>query len=130
MSMFFLNSWMYNKKMKNLPPASLVLTEKDIPHRVFEHQNSIRTINQAAEERGQDEGISYYPWSNVPNDLYPPHLHSYSKIIYVVRGSITFILSNEETLPLHPGDRLELPANTVHSAVVGSQGVACLEAHY
>ena len=76
------------------------------------------------------EGLSYYPWANAPHDLYSPHLHTYDKIIYVVRGSIAFILPEEnQTLTLHAGDRLELPANTVHSAAVGGQGVKCLEAH-
>ena len=77
-----------------------------------------------------DESLSYYPWSNAPHDLYSPHLHTYDKIIYVVRGSISFILPElNQTLTLHTGDRLELPANTVHSAAVGGQGVKCLEAH-
>ena len=76
------------------------------------------------------EGLSYYPWSNAPHDLYSPHLHTYDKIIYVVRGSISFILPDlNQTLTLHTGDRLELPANTVHSAAVGGQGVKCFEAH-
>ncbi len=84
----------------------------------------------ALEEILHNEGLSYYSWSNNPNDLYAPHLHSYDKIIYVVHGSITFILPNEDQqLTLHAGDRLELPANTVHSAAVGSQGVTCFEAH-
>lgn len=76
------------------------------------------------------EGLAYYPWSNGPNDLYAPHDHAYHKIIYVVRGTITFMLPETgQSLQLHPGDRLELPANTRHSAVVGAEGVTCLEAH-
>ena len=79
----------------------------------------------------EDEGLSYYPWSNAPNDLYAPHLHTFDKIIYVVRGSITFILpEDDQNITLHSGDRLELPENTVHSAAVGSKGVTCFEAHY
>jgi len=78
----------------------------------------------------KEEGLKYYPWSNGPNDLYPPHVHTYQKIIYVVHGSITFILpEGAQRLTLHPGDRLELPAKIVHSAVVSSQGVTCFEAH-
>lgn len=78
----------------------------------------------------RDEGLSYYPWSNAAHDLYSLHLHTYDKIIYVVRGSISFILpDNNQTLTLHAGDRLELPAKTVHSATVGGQGVTCFEAH-
>jgi hypothetical protein len=30
---------------------------------------------------------------------------------------------------LNAGDRIDLPANTFHNAVVGPQGVTCLEAH-
>ena len=77
-----------------------------------------------------DEGLSPYQWSNGPNDVYSAHKHSYDKVIYVVRGSITFGLPEEgQKLLLKAGDRLDLPANTVHDAVVGPQGVVCLEAH-
>ena len=76
------------------------------------------------------KGLNYYLWSNNPNDLYAPHVHTYNKIIYVVRGSITFILpERDQKLMLHPGDRLELPAKTVHSAVISSKGVTCFEVH-
>jgi hypothetical protein len=30
---------------------------------------------------------------------------------------------------LNAGDRLELPAGTLHDAIVGPRGVVCLEAH-
>jgi hypothetical protein len=76
------------------------------------------------------EGLSPYAWSNGPHDIYSAHSHSYNKVIYVVQGSITFglpELGNE--LILKAGDRLDLPTGTVHDAVVGAQGVICLEAH-
>lgn len=77
-----------------------------------------------------DEGLSPYAWSNGPHDMYAAHTHSYNKVIYVVQGSITFGLPDlGEKLTLKAGDRLDLPAGTVHDAVVGSQGVICLEAH-
>ncbi len=77
-----------------------------------------------------DEGLSPYAWSNSPHDVYSAHTHSYNKVIYVVQGSITFGLPElGQKLPLKAGDRLDLPAGTVHDAVVGSQGVICLEAH-
>src|SRR5689334_16434079 len=77
-----------------------------------------------------DEGLSPYAWSNGPHDIYSAHSHSYNKVIYVVQGTITFGLPElGEKLPLKAGDRLDLPANTVHDAVVGPQGVVCLEAH-
>ena len=78
----------------------------------------------------KNEGFNYYPWSNGPGDIYSPHKHSYNKVIYVARGAITFHLpESKKTLTLQTGDRLELPAHTVHSAAVGPQGVMCYEAH-
>lgn len=77
----------------------------------------------------QQEGLRPYSWSNGPGDHYSAHRHSYDKIIYVASGSITFTLpATGDELKLEPGDRIELPAGTLHSAVVGSQGVVCLEA--
>jgi uncharacterized protein YjlB len=77
-----------------------------------------------------DEGLSPYSWSNGPHDVYSAHSHPYNKVIYVVQGSITFGLPElRKQLTLKAGDRLDLPAGIVHDAVVGTQGVICLEAH-
>jgi uncharacterized protein YjlB len=77
-----------------------------------------------------DEELNPYSWSNGPFDVYSAHSHSYNKVIYVVQGSITFGLPElGQQFTLKAGDRLELPAGTVHDAHVGTQGVVCLEAH-
>ncbi|MBW2411171.1 MAG: cupin domain-containing protein [Deltaproteobacteria bacterium] len=77
-----------------------------------------------------DEELDPYVWSNGPGDVYGAHDHPYHKVIYVVRGSITFGLPDAgDKVTLNSGDRLELPAGVRHDAVVGSRGVACLEAH-
>jgi mannose-6-phosphate isomerase-like protein (cupin superfamily) len=76
------------------------------------------------------EGLDPYSWSNGPGDVYGAHQHPYHKVIYVVSGSITFGLPEEgESVDLQAGDRLDLPAGVVHNAVVGQNGVVCLEAH-
>jgi uncharacterized protein YjlB len=76
------------------------------------------------------EGLRPYSWSNGPFDRYATHSHGYDKVIYVVSGSIEFGLPNEgRKLAMQAGDRLDLPAGTVHDAAVGSDGVLCLEAH-
>jgi quercetin dioxygenase-like cupin family protein len=76
------------------------------------------------------ENLHPYRWSNGPGDVYGAHSHPYHKVIYVVRGSIEFGLPESgDSLSLNAGDRLELPAGVQHDAVVGPQGVACLEAH-
>ena len=77
-----------------------------------------------------DEDLHPYVWSNGPGDVYGAHDHSYHKVIFVIRGSITFGLPDAgDKVELNGGDRLELPAGVRHDAVVGPQGVACLEAH-
>lgn len=76
------------------------------------------------------EGLDPYSWSNGPFDIYSAHTHSYNKVIYVVQGSITFGLPElDQALTMIAGDRLDLPAGTVHNANVGSEGVVCLEGH-
>ena len=77
-----------------------------------------------------EQGLTPYAWSNGPHDVYSAHSHSYNKVIYVVQGSIIFGLPElNKQLTLKAGDRLDLPAGIVHNAVVGVQGVVCLEAH-
>ena len=74
------------------------------------------------------EGLAPYAWRNGPNFLYSAHTHSYTKVLYVVSGSITFHLPDtEEDIVMEPGDRLELPSRTLHAATVGPEGVVCLE---
>jgi hypothetical protein len=47
-----------------------------------------------------------------------------------VSGSITFGLPElDRKLTLNPGDRLDLPRGAVHDALVGPNGVVCLEGH-
>jgi uncharacterized protein YjlB len=89
------------------------------------------TPNQATLwQRMLDEGLKPYSWSNGPFDIYSAHSHAYNKVIYVVRGSITFGLPElDQQLALNVGDRLDLPAGILHDAHVGPEGVVCLEAH-
>ncbi len=74
------------------------------------------------------EASSCYSWSNGPHDRYAAHSHPYEKVLYCVDGSITFVLEREgRRLELNAGDRMVLPAGTVHSAIVGSSGCTCIE---
>ncbi len=82
-----------------------------------------------AADRLRAQGLDPYRWGNGPGDRYAAHRHEYDKVIVLERGSITFGLADGTAIELGPGDRLELPANTQHDAVVGSDGVSCLEAH-
>ncbi len=82
------------------------------------------------ETRLRAEGLVPGSWANGPGDRYGAHEHDYDKVIVAVAGSIRFGLpATGATVDLHAGDRLELPAATRHDAVVGPDGVSCLEAH-
>jgi len=75
-----------------------------------------------------EEGLEAFGWGNAAGEIYPPHIHGYDKVIYVVEGSIAFGLPDGR-IDLQAGDRLDLPAGVEHAASVGPQGVCCLEAH-
>jgi uncharacterized protein YjlB len=86
------------------------------------------TLDPAARLRA--EGLEPTTWSNGPDDRYAAHEHGYDKVIVAVGGSIRFGLpATSDGIELGQGDRLELPAGTSHDAVVGPDGVQCLEAH-
>ena len=81
-------------------------------------------------DRLRAEGLDPGAWSNGPGDRYGAHEHAYDKVIVVADGSIDFGLpASGEVVRLASGDRLELPAGTAHDAVVGPDGVTCLESH-
>ena len=81
-------------------------------------------------ERMAAEGLQPYAWSNGPGFSYSAHSHGFHKVIYVVRGSITWKLPGEGMeVQTAAGDRLDLPRGIQHGALVGPQGVTCLEGH-
>lgn len=82
------------------------------------------------EQRLAAEGLVAGSWSNAPGDAYSAHSHSYDKVLVAVAGAITFHLTElGRDFELRAGERLELPAGTMHGATVSSDGVTCLEAH-
>ena len=76
-------------------------------------------------------GLTPERWSNGPHAVYGLHEHPYGKVLLIADGSITFTVGGRhpKVVPMRPGERLELPPHTPHSAVVGAGGVVCLEAH-
>lgn len=80
-----------------------------------------------AELRGM--GLSPAWWSNGRGNRYQPHSHAYHKVLFCAHGSIRFTIEpTGEAFDLTPGDRLDIPAGTIHSAFVGPEGVTCIEA--
>jgi quercetin dioxygenase-like cupin family protein len=79
----------------------------------------------AAHERLVAEGFSPFQWSDAPGATYAPHAHPHDESLWVLAGRIDFVIDGE-THRLGPGDRLYLPANTVHAAEAGPQGATYL----
>lgn len=87
-----------------------------------------RDLDYAARLRG--EGLNANEWANGPGDTYAAHSHGYDKVLVATTGSIVFhLIDTLSDVTLDIGERLELPAGTVHGATVGPSGVHCLEAH-
>jgi quercetin dioxygenase-like cupin family protein len=82
------------------------------------------------EARLRAEGLDVSSWSNLPGERFEQHAHDYDKVVVAVEGSITFGLTGYGVgFVLTQGERLDLPANIQHDAVVGAKGVTCFEAH-
>ena len=84
----------------------------------------------ALRARLASEGLHPSAWGNDAFDRYGAHRHAFDKVLVAAAGSITFHLAElERDVLLASGDRLHLPAGTLHAADVGPHGVTCLEAH-
>ncbi|MFQ5598512.1 MAG: cupin domain-containing protein [Nitrospiria bacterium] len=68
-------------------------------------------------------------WSNEPGAVYAVHTHDYRKTVFCIQGGVTFTLPElKEQVVLGPGDRLVIPPGIPHGAIVGPEGVRCIEA--
>jgi hypothetical protein len=77
-----------------------------------------------------DRALGLSSWSNGPGDRYAAHEHGYDKALAVISGSIVVALpQGGDEIELRATDRLDLPSGTRHGALVGPDGVACVEAH-
>ena len=64
-----------------------------------------------------EEGYRPVPWTDRPGVSYEPHRHEDDETLYIVSGSMDFTdLETGKTHELQSGDKLFLPANTLHSA--------------
>ena len=78
----------------------------------------------------REQGLEPSAWSNLPGERYEQHAHDYDKVVVAVEGSVTFGLTGYGVgILIGAGERLDLPANVGHDAIVGPRGVTCLEAH-
>lgn len=74
---------------------------------------------QKLETEGFD---SVSEWQDEAGKSYPKHAHEGKTAIMVTDGSITFEIAGQKKV-LFPGQRLDISAGTLHSALVGESGV-------
>lgn len=70
-------------------------------------------------------GLDVLRWHDDPGAHYRPHSHDHDETICLITGEITFTIDNR-AYTLRPGDRLTLPAGTVHAAEAGPAGATYL----
>ena len=76
-------------------------------------------------QRLESEGFEVFRWRDEPGVDYRPHTHDHDESLWVIEGAIVFSVGGRE-YRLEPGDRLTLPAGTVHTAQAGANGAAYL----
>ena len=106
----------------------------DVPGVVRLHWRGADPPSEASVARRlAEEGVAPHAWSNGPGDRYAAHEHGYEKVLMCAAGSIVFRIGpgavGAAAVPveLQAGDGFVLPAGTIHSAEVGSNGCTCLE---
>ena len=98
------------------------------PHYFVDKREAIREIS--------DAGWWPVSWRDAPGEVYGPHKHDADQTLYLVEGSLELEVGGR-IHDLNPGDKLELPALTVHSAkapsgatyIVGMPKVDLLSEH-
>ncbi len=77
----------------------------------------------------EKENLSISIWAWESGERFPVQKSTLARAIYCIEGGIWFTLTDEKDrmIELEPGDRLDIPAGVRHGAIVGMDGVTCLE---
>ena len=71
------------------------------------------------------DGFQAFLWTDAPGAHYQPHTHEADESLWVLDGEMTFQVA-DRSYRLGPGDRLALPAGTLHAATAGPAGATYL----
>jgi mannose-6-phosphate isomerase-like protein (cupin superfamily) len=71
------------------------------------------------------DGWDPIPIADPPGFRYPPHRHAATKLLAVLTGSMT-VETGGRSHALRPGDRLIVPSQQEHEALVGPEGCTFL----
>jgi quercetin dioxygenase-like cupin family protein len=74
------------------------------------------------EKKLRKEGFTrIYVWEDLPHAFYPDHTHGMTTAHIILDGEMT-VTSEGTTETYKAGERFDVPAGTVHSARIGSNG--------
>lgn len=77
---------------------------------------------QEAEAQLRQEGCDeVYTWYDSPDFAYAPHAHPTATAHIIIEGQMTITMDGQN-LTLTPGQRIDVPANMEHTAVMGPDG--------
>jgi len=70
----------------------------------------------------RSEGFSHvYVWEDGPNACYPDHTHRMETAHFILSGEMTLTMASQPKT-YRAGERCDVPANAVHSAIMGPRG--------
>lgn len=77
---------------------------------------------QSLESQLHAEGFGHtYVWEDAPGVFYSDHTHPTTTAHIIVSGEMKLTV-NGESKTYYPGDRRDVPAGTIHSALMGPRG--------
>ncbi|QQS44475.1 AraC family ligand binding domain-containing protein [Candidatus Roizmanbacteria bacterium] len=77
--------------------------------------------DEEIEHHIKKEGFVPLRISNAPGYVYSPHEHPETKLIAVLQGELQVVVQNQKYL-CKKYDKIVIPGNITHSAVVGKEG--------
>lgn len=86
--------------------------------------NFYKTIDKdKIAEEVRKEGFDPVCITDPPGRVYPPHRHPETKLLVFLQGTMEVEVKGQK-FDCKPGDKLVIPGNVEHSAVVGPEGCA------
>ena len=75
----------------------------------------------------KSKDINATRWQAEMGEVFEAKTNPNDKRIWCSEGSITYTIDGNKNIPLQAGDALNIPANTMHSALAGFMGCVCFE---
>ena len=92
---------------------------------MFYKAHFAKTTQTKIKEEMQKDGFNPKVITDSPHYIYEEHEHAETKYLVCLEGSMKVTFGGK-TYDFEPGDKLIIPGNTKHSAIVGKKGCVFL----